>query len=118
MRRLYFLLIILILCTLTPAAAQNSEGYPLPGTLQVITPENASHLGQQASIGGTLRGDLAWSADGKMLVVGTTASVRAYDATNWDAPPRQLPGGRDVRFDAAGNLVSGGKVTDVFTGQV
>jgi WD40 repeat protein len=36
--------------------------------------------------------------------------VRLYDAADWKAAPRQLPGWKDVRFDAAGNLISDGKV--------
>ncbi|MEO8609591.1 MAG: WD40 repeat domain-containing protein [Chloroflexota bacterium] len=118
MRRLCLLLIIFLLCTLTPAAAQNTDGYPLPDTLQVISPDNVSQLGQWASIGGDLPGDLAWSPDGKTLAVGTTGGVRVFDSSNWDTPPRQFPGWKDVQFNAAGNLISDGKVIDPNNGDI
>lgn len=117
MRRL-LLLFIVLLCVLTPASAQNQTGYPLPDNLQTITPDNATHLVPLASIGGDLPGGLAWSPDGKTLAVGTTGGVRAYDASNWDARPQNIPGWKDVRFDSDGNLISDNKVINVTTGAV
>lgn len=112
MRRLC-LLLILFLCILTPASAQNQTGYPLPKTLQTITPDNAPQLSPLASIGGDLPGDLAWSPDGKTLAVGTTGGVRVYDSTDWNVPPKQFPGWKDVHFKDNINLVSGGKIIDI-----
>jgi WD40 repeat protein len=112
------LLLPVFLWLFAPVYAQNTTGYPLPDKLQPITLENASQLQPLASIGGDLPGDLAWSPDGNTLAVGTTGGVRLYDAADWKASPRQLPGWKDVRFDAAGNLISDGKVRDLRTGAV
>ncbi|MBZ0275388.1 MAG: hypothetical protein K8I60_04555, partial [Anaerolineae bacterium] len=115
MRRCVWIFLLCLVVSV-PVLAQDTTGYPLPDSLQPITPENAGQLRPLASIGGDLMGEMAWSPDGKWLAVGTTGGVRVYDTADSRMLPRQYPGDRDVDFDSQGNLVSAGRVTDVVRG--
>lgn len=95
--------ICLALLLTAPAFAQG--GYPLPENLQSITPENAAQLAPLASVGEILPGALAWSPDGSLLAVGTSAETRLYSADALDAPLHTLHAGKQIAFNDAGELL-------------
>ncbi|MBZ0275897.1 MAG: hypothetical protein K8I60_07130, partial [Anaerolineae bacterium] len=107
--------LLLITLIMYPAAAQ--EGYPLPESLPPLTPDNAAQIQPLAAIGSTLPGALAWSPDDRWLAVGTSNGVQVYDSLDWNAPPRLIDADRNVSFNAAGELVSGGERRNIETGE-
>jgi WD40 repeat protein len=88
MRRVVIVLLVgvLGLAAGMPVRAQGDGEHP------VITPENADRLVQIGQLGRGWINAVAWSPDGSVLAVGSSNGVYLYDASDWDAPPRELPG--------------------------
>jgi WD40 repeat protein len=108
MRRLCVLLILiaLILAGTGTTFAQNDTNH-VP-----VSADNAAQVRLQAILGrGWLNNALAWSPDGAILAVGTSAGVWLHDTGDWQAEPLLLETGIDtwsVAFNPDGSLLATG----------
>ncbi|HML21743.1 MAG TPA: WD40 repeat domain-containing protein [Aggregatilinea sp.] len=97
MRRVVIVLLVgvLGLAAGMPVRAQGDGEHP------VITPENADRLVQIGQLGRGWINAVEWSPDGSVLAVGSSNGVYLYDASDWDAPARELPGYTRAVMDLA-----------------
>src|SRR5258708_12251500 len=83
-------LVLIILLTAYLAMPRAGLAQSLTGS-EVITPANASRVVELADLGnGAITSNVAWSADGKALALGSSLGVWLYDATDLSKPGRLL----------------------------
>src|SRR5258708_6437935 len=83
-------LVLIILLTAYLAMPRAGIAQSLTGS-EVITPANASRVVELADLGnGAITSNVAWSADGKALALGSSLGVWLYDATDLSKPGRLL----------------------------
>jgi WD40 repeat protein len=100
------LMLFLVLFLACPVAAQDDTA-----RRPLITADNAVQLTRLAILGRGWINQLAWSPDGTMLAVGTSAGVWLHDTPNLDATPRFLETRADtwsVAFSPDGRLLATG----------
>ena len=84
--------LILLLLTISLAAAQEVDTPFIPSDLEVITAENANRLEELAVIGRGIVYQAAWSPDGAKIAVASSRGIWLFDADNLSTPPRLLEG--------------------------
>ncbi|MBN1203096.1 MAG: WD40 repeat domain-containing protein [Anaerolineae bacterium] len=101
------LVLFCVLILVHPVVAQDDA------QRQIITADNAAQITRLAMLGRGWINQLAWSPDGSILAVASSAGVWLHDTADVDAPPRFLETGADtwsVVFSPDGRwLAAGGR---------